>query len=129
MEYKRFLECLFRLGALGKIKSLSRFASSELRCLSLGRKLEVKITCGEWYPPIWYRTEKTYELSRNVLDLQCCELLGIENGSQQRENSVYFTDFFYKGDNVSQMAEIVTGVYGVDTETASYVQFRFRRFR
>ncbi|GFW32341.1 histone-lysine N-methyltransferase SETMAR [Trichonephila clavipes] len=32
------------------------------------------------------------------------------------------------GENTSQVAEIVNGVYGVDTVTASYVQFGFRRF-
>ncbi|GFV95109.1 histone-lysine N-methyltransferase SETMAR [Trichonephila clavipes] len=32
-------------------------------------------------------------------------------------------------ENVSQAAEIVNGVYGADTVTASYVQFWFRRFR
>ncbi|GFW82768.1 uncharacterized protein TNCV_3493381 [Trichonephila clavipes] len=40
---KRSLECLFGLSALDKIKSLYRFASSELRCLPLGRKLGVKL--------------------------------------------------------------------------------------
>ncbi|GFV37020.1 histone-lysine N-methyltransferase SETMAR [Trichonephila clavipes] len=37
--------------------------------------------------------------------------------------------FFDKGENASQAAEIVNGVYGVDTVPASYVQFWFRRFR
>ncbi|GFY34223.1 histone-lysine N-methyltransferase SETMAR [Trichonephila clavipes] len=36
--------------------------------------------------------------------------------------------FFDKGENVSQVAKITNGVYGVDTVTANYVQFRFRRF-
>ncbi|GFV35090.1 hypothetical protein TNCV_1853071 [Trichonephila clavipes] len=44
--------------ALGKIKSQYRFASSELRCLPLGRKLGIKITCGDWYPPIWRRIKE-----------------------------------------------------------------------
>ncbi|GFS79934.1 hypothetical protein TNCV_750781 [Trichonephila clavipes] len=34
------------------------FASSELRCFPLGRKLDVKITYGDWYPPIWHHTKK-----------------------------------------------------------------------
>ncbi|GFX44154.1 hypothetical protein TNCV_4119501 [Trichonephila clavipes] len=33
------------------------------------------------------------------------------------------------GENASQVAEIVNSVYDVDTVTASYVQFGFRRFR
>ncbi|GFX20302.1 hypothetical protein TNCV_1438611 [Trichonephila clavipes] len=57
-------------GVLGKIKSLYRFASSELRRLPLGKKLGVKITRGDWYPPIWCRTKKRYQLSGNVLGLQ-----------------------------------------------------------
>ncbi|GFT89709.1 histone-lysine N-methyltransferase SETMAR [Trichonephila clavipes] len=60
---------------------------------------------------------------------QVCELQGVKNGSQQRENLVHFTVFFNKGENASQAAEIVNGVYGADTVTASYVQFWFRRFR
>ncbi|GFU75758.1 histone-lysine N-methyltransferase SETMAR [Trichonephila clavipes] len=35
--------------------------------------------------------------------------------------------FFDKGENASQVAEIVNGVY--DADTANYVQFRFRRSR
>ncbi|GFU24508.1 hypothetical protein TNCV_2264671 [Trichonephila clavipes] len=54
---KRSLEYLFGLEALGKIKSWYKFASLELRCLPLGRKLGVKITCGNWYPPIEHRTK------------------------------------------------------------------------
>ncbi|GFT47078.1 hypothetical protein TNCV_3747341 [Trichonephila clavipes] len=42
----------------------------ELRCLPLGRKLGIKITCGDWYPPIWCRTKKRYQLLVNVLSLQ-----------------------------------------------------------
>ncbi|GFY10306.1 histone-lysine N-methyltransferase SETMAR [Trichonephila clavipes] len=41
-----------------------------------------------------------------------------------KENSVHFT--FDKGENASQAGEIVNGV---DTVTANYVQFCFRRFR
>ncbi|GFV64225.1 histone-lysine N-methyltransferase SETMAR [Trichonephila clavipes] len=37
--------------------------------------------------------------------------------------------FFEKGKTASQANEIVHSVYGVDTETANYVQFRFHRFR
>ncbi|GFX18292.1 histone-lysine N-methyltransferase SETMAR [Trichonephila clavipes] len=37
--------------------------------------------------------------------------------------------FFDKGENTSQAADIVNGVYGADTVTANYVQFWFRRFR
>ncbi|GFW37139.1 uncharacterized protein TNCV_5020371 [Trichonephila clavipes] len=39
-----------------------KFASSELRCLPLGKKLGVKITCDNWYPPIWCRSKKRYQL-------------------------------------------------------------------
>ncbi|GFW91424.1 histone-lysine N-methyltransferase SETMAR [Trichonephila clavipes] len=37
--------------------------------------------------------------------------------------------FFDIGENASQVAEIVNGVYAADTVTANYVQFWFRRFR
>ncbi|GFT75742.1 histone-lysine N-methyltransferase SETMAR [Trichonephila clavipes] len=37
--------------------------------------------------------------------------------------------FFDKGENASQVAEIVNGVCGADTVTANYMQFRFRRLR
>ncbi|GFX53360.1 histone-lysine N-methyltransferase SETMAR [Trichonephila clavipes] len=37
--------------------------------------------------------------------------------------------FFDKGENASQVAEIVMGVYGDDTVTANYVKFWFCRFR
>ncbi|GFX90817.1 hypothetical protein TNCV_3166481 [Trichonephila clavipes] len=33
------------------------------------------------------------------------------------------------GENASQVAEIVNGLYSADTVTANYVQFWFRRFR
>ncbi|GFY07251.1 hypothetical protein TNCV_1586061 [Trichonephila clavipes] len=39
-----------------------------LRCLSPGRKVGVKITCGDWYPPIWCRTKKRFLILGNVLD-------------------------------------------------------------
>ncbi|GFU81897.1 histone-lysine N-methyltransferase SETMAR [Trichonephila clavipes] len=34
-----------------------------------------------------------------------------------------------QGENLSQAAEIVNGIYGADTVTANYVQFWFHRFR
>ncbi|GFX93331.1 histone-lysine N-methyltransferase SETMAR [Trichonephila clavipes] len=37
--------------------------------------------------------------------------------------------FFDKGENASQVDEIVNGVYGANTVTTNYIQFRFRRFR
>ncbi|GFW36491.1 histone-lysine N-methyltransferase SETMAR [Trichonephila clavipes] len=37
--------------------------------------------------------------------------------------------FFDKGENASQVAEIVNGLYGPDTVIANYVHFWFRRFR
>ncbi|GFW09530.1 histone-lysine N-methyltransferase SETMAR [Trichonephila clavipes] len=37
--------------------------------------------------------------------------------------------FFDKGENASQVAEIANGVYGANTVTANYVQFRFLLFR
>ncbi|GFV03200.1 histone-lysine N-methyltransferase SETMAR [Trichonephila clavipes] len=46
-----------------------------------------------------------------------------------KEKIRYILQFFFdKGENASQMAEIVSGVYGVDTAIANYVQFWFRRF-
>lgn len=47
-----------------------------------------------------------------------------------KEKIRYILQFFFdKGENASQAAEIVNGVYGPDTVTANYVQFWFRRFR
>ncbi|GFY07827.1 hypothetical protein TNCV_4287631 [Trichonephila clavipes] len=57
---KRSLKCLFDLDVLGKILSWYRFASSELRCLPLGRKLDVKITCGDWYPSTGHSTKTSF---------------------------------------------------------------------
>ncbi|GFX35522.1 hypothetical protein TNCV_103291 [Trichonephila clavipes] len=48
-----------------KIKSWYRFASSELRWLPLGRKLDVKISCGDWCPPIGRRTKESCRGRRN----------------------------------------------------------------
>ncbi|GFV94543.1 hypothetical protein TNCV_3826101 [Trichonephila clavipes] len=39
-------------------------------CLPLGRKLGVKITCGNWYLPIGCRTKERHQLAENVLGLQ-----------------------------------------------------------
>ncbi|GFW83420.1 DUF4817 domain-containing protein [Trichonephila clavipes] len=55
-----------------------------------------------------------------------CELQGVKNGSQQRENSVHSAVFFDKDENASQATKIVNGA---DTVTANSVQFWFRRFR
>ncbi|GFV65900.1 histone-lysine N-methyltransferase SETMAR [Trichonephila clavipes] len=42
----------------------------------------------------------------------------------------YILQFFFdKGENASQVAEIVNVVYGADTVTVNCVQFWFRRFR
>ncbi|CAK9816710.1 Histone-lysine N-methyltransferase SETMAR [Anthophora quadrimaculata] len=47
-----------------------------------------------------------------------------------KEKIRYILQFFFdKGENASQAAEIVNGVYDPDTVTANYVQFWFRRFR
>ncbi|GFY36103.1 putative transposable element [Trichonephila clavipes] len=47
-----------------------------------------------------------------------------------KEKIRYILQFFFdKGENASQVAEIVNGVYGADTVTANDVQFSFRRFR
>ncbi|GFX08778.1 histone-lysine N-methyltransferase SETMAR [Trichonephila clavipes] len=47
-----------------------------------------------------------------------------------KEKIRYILQFFFdKGENASQAAEIVNGVYGADTARANYVQFWFRRFR
>ncbi|GFT55104.1 histone-lysine N-methyltransferase SETMAR [Trichonephila clavipes] len=46
-----------------------------------------------------------------------------------KEKIQYILQFFFdKGENVSQAAEIVNGVYGADIATANYVQFWFCRF-
>ncbi|GFV67949.1 histone-lysine N-methyltransferase SETMAR [Trichonephila clavipes] len=46
------------------------------------------------------------------------------------EKNRYISQFFFdKGENASQAAEIVNGVYGADTITANYVQFWLCRFR
>ena len=37
--------------------------------------------------------------------------------------------FFYKGENASQAAAIVNGIYCTNTVTANYKQFLFRRIR
>ncbi|GFX17386.1 hypothetical protein TNCV_1494001 [Trichonephila clavipes] len=44
-------------------------------------------------------------------------------------DATYLTSTLLQGENASQAAEIVNGVYGADTVTANYLQFRFRRFR
>ncbi|GFY35089.1 histone-lysine N-methyltransferase SETMAR [Trichonephila clavipes] len=47
-----------------------------------------------------------------------------------KEKIRFFLQFFFdKGENASQAAEIVNGIYGADTVTANYVQVWFRRFR
>ncbi|GFU14146.1 histone-lysine N-methyltransferase SETMAR [Trichonephila clavipes] len=47
-----------------------------------------------------------------------------------KEKIQYILQFFLgKGENASQGAEIVNGVYGFDTVIANYVQFWFRKFR
>ncbi|GFV94634.1 histone-lysine N-methyltransferase SETMAR [Trichonephila clavipes] len=47
-----------------------------------------------------------------------------------KEKIRYILQFFFdKGENVSQAAEIVNGVYGANTVTVNYVQFWFHRFR
>ncbi|GFU79888.1 histone-lysine N-methyltransferase SETMAR [Trichonephila clavipes] len=47
-----------------------------------------------------------------------------------KEKIRFFLQFFFdEGENGSQKAEIANGTYVVDTVTANYVQFWFRRFR
>ncbi|GFU68182.1 histone-lysine N-methyltransferase SETMAR [Trichonephila clavipes] len=47
-----------------------------------------------------------------------------------KEKIRYISQFFFdKGENVSQVAEIINGVYGAYTVTANYVHFWFHRFR
>ncbi|KAL9918814.1 histone-lysine N-methyltransferase SETMAR-like [Glossina fuscipes fuscipes] len=47
-----------------------------------------------------------------------------------KEKIRYILQFFFdKGENASQAAKIVNGVYGSDTVTPNHVQFWFRRFR
>ncbi|GFW69338.1 histone-lysine N-methyltransferase SETMAR [Trichonephila clavipes] len=46
-----------------------------------------------------------------------------------KEKIRYILQFFFdKGENASQAAEVVNGVYGADTATVNYVQCWFRRF-
>ncbi|GFX30586.1 histone-lysine N-methyltransferase SETMAR [Trichonephila clavipes] len=46
-----------------------------------------------------------------------------------KEKIRYILQFFFdKGENVSQVPEIVHGVYGADAVKANYVQFWFRQF-
>ncbi|GFU22990.1 histone-lysine N-methyltransferase SETMAR [Trichonephila clavipes] len=46
-----------------------------------------------------------------------------------KEKIRYILQFFFdKGENTSQVTEIVNGVYGADTVTANYLQYWFRRF-
>ncbi|GFX67612.1 histone-lysine N-methyltransferase SETMAR [Trichonephila clavipes] len=45
-----------------------------------------------------------------------------------KEKIRYILQFFFdKGENASQAAEIVNGLYGADTVTANYAKFWFRR--
>ncbi|GFV53707.1 histone-lysine N-methyltransferase SETMAR [Trichonephila clavipes] len=47
-----------------------------------------------------------------------------------KEKVRFFLQYFFdKGENASQEAEILNGVYGPDTVTVNYVQFWFSRFR
>ncbi|GFT17719.1 hypothetical protein TNCV_2588141 [Trichonephila clavipes] len=66
---------------------------------------------------------KTRSFSMSSIHLSC-ELQSVKNGSQQREIRPIF--FFDKGENG---AEIAKDVHGLDTVTANYLQFWFRRFR
>ncbi|GFT25709.1 histone-lysine N-methyltransferase SETMAR [Trichonephila clavipes] len=46
-----------------------------------------------------------------------------------KEKIRYILQFFFdKGENANQVAEIVNGVYGIETVTAHCVQFWFHRF-
>ncbi|GFU48986.1 histone-lysine N-methyltransferase SETMAR [Nephila pilipes] len=47
----------------------------------------------------------------------------------KEKNSVTVQFFFDKGENASQMSEIVNSVKGPNTVTANYVKFWFRQFR
>ncbi|GFQ73293.1 histone-lysine N-methyltransferase SETMAR [Trichonephila clavata] len=47
-----------------------------------------------------------------------------------KEKIRYILQFLFdKSENASQAVEIVSGVYDLDTVTANYLQFWFRRFR
>ncbi|GFX12084.1 CUB domain-containing protein [Trichonephila clavipes] len=50
IRHENSFECLFGLGALGKIKLLNPV--SHRQCSGKA------ISCGDWYPPIWCRTKK-----------------------------------------------------------------------
>ncbi|GFX08086.1 tyrosine-protein phosphatase 99A [Trichonephila clavipes] len=50
-------------------------------------------------------------------------------GASRPSKESYYMVTLREGENASQVAEIVNGVYGVDTVTANYVQFWFRPFR
>lgn len=48
---------------------------------------------------------------------------------KMERKTLYILQFFFdKGENASQAAGTVNGVYGLDTVRANYVQFWFRRF-
>ncbi|GFU53351.1 histone-lysine N-methyltransferase SETMAR [Trichonephila clavipes] len=53
----------------------------------------------------------------------------VPHKNQKVKNLKPFEFFLDKGENASQVAEIVNGVYGADTVTTNYLKFWFRRFR
>ncbi|GFY00174.1 histone-lysine N-methyltransferase SETMAR [Trichonephila clavipes] len=57
------------------------------------------------------------------------ELLSYKHGACPFRCIYYDFPVIKPGENANQVAEILNGVYGADTVTASCVQFRFRRFR
>ncbi|GFT10406.1 hypothetical protein TNCV_3190871 [Trichonephila clavipes] len=68
-----------------------------------------------------------FQKQRDALRLDAKKVLKIE--VDDKEKIGYILQFFFdKGENASQVAEILIGVYGADTVKAYYVQFWFRRF-
>ncbi|GFV79100.1 histone-lysine N-methyltransferase SETMAR [Trichonephila clavipes] len=54
-----------------------------------------------------------------------CELQDVKNGVSKEKIRFYLQFFSDKGENASQVAEIVNDIYGTNTVTANYVQVWF----
>ncbi|GFV59588.1 hypothetical protein TNCV_4259811 [Trichonephila clavipes] len=87
--------------------------------------------------------ERIEEILRNIESLSLADVEGVErkegllvysrvlvilDGRRPFQDHPLGQDIV-KGENASQVADIVKGFYGADTVIANYVQFCFRRFR
>ncbi|GFX35286.1 hypothetical protein TNCV_100931 [Trichonephila clavipes] len=84
---KRFLECLFGFGALGKIKSYYKFASSKLRASLKGGNNASKSTAATGIRLYGDALKKRYQLPGNVLGLQW-----LNTNPQPIRNNIYISD-------------------------------------